>query len=86
MGLYSTLLDEDNFRVEDGEIILDEGFLKEVQIKQVERGEIPTERFRLDQVRNKILEKVKMRKDLRVRRDSISSMSSVMFYSLFKLD
>ena len=48
VGLYSTLLDEDNFRVEDGEIIPDEGFLKEVEIKLVERGEIPTERFRLD--------------------------------------
>lgn len=43
----------------------------------MERGDCPVERNRLDQVRNKILDKVKSKKQGRGRRDSISSISSI---------
>ena len=78
VSLYSTLVDEDNFRMENDEIVPENDFLKDVEAKLVERGELPSERLRLTQVKNKILEKVKTRKTCRrERRDSISSMSSL---------
>ena len=49
--------------------------------KLKEKGETPHERGRLDKVRNKILEKVKVKKVARIqsreRRDSIGSISSI---------
>ena len=70
--------DEDNFRMENDEIVPENDFLKDVEAKLVERGELPSKRLRLTQVKNKILEKVKTRKTCRrERRDSISSMSSL---------
>ena len=81
VSLYSTLVDEDSFTFKDDEVIPQEDFLKDVEEKLVERGELPNERSRLNQVKNKILEKVKNKKLNRVRsrerRDSISSLSSV---------
>ena len=78
VSLYSTLVDEDSFQVEDGQILPGENFLKSVEEKLAERGDDPHEVQCLDQVRNKILERVKQKKAHRqVRRDSISSMSSI---------
>ena len=77
VNLYYTLADEDSFRLEEDEIIPDGDFLKDVEEKLVERGDCPVERNRLDQVRNKILDKLKSKKQGRGRRDSISSISSI---------
>ena len=77
VSLYSTLVNEDNFHIENDEIVPEEDFLKAVEVKLVESGELPDERLRLDQVKNKILERVKTRKATRQRRDSIGSISSV---------
>ena len=78
VSLYSTLVDEENFLVENNEILPEENFLKDVEEKLSLRGSIPSERERLDQIKNKILEKVKQRKDVRrERRESISSVGSM---------
>ena len=76
--LYATLVDEDNFEVEDDQILPEENFLKNVEDKLAIRGDIPGEHDRLDQVKNKILERVKQKKAGRLhgRRDSISSVES----------
>ena len=78
VNLYSTLLDEDNFEVEDDQIQPEENFLKNVEEKLAIRGDIPAELERLDEVRNKILERVKQKKIGRKhgRRDSMSSVGS----------
>ena len=77
INLYYTLADEDSFKLEDDEIVPDGDFLKDVEEQLVERGDCPVERNRLDQVRNKILDKLKSKKQGRGRRDSISSISSI---------
>ena len=77
VNLYSTLSDEDSFRLEDEKVIPVDNFLKEVELKIVERGNNPVEINRLNQVKNKILEKVKYKKVQRSRKDSTSSVSSV---------
>ena len=77
VNLYYTLADEDNFRIEDDKIVPEGDFLKYVEETLVKRGDCPEERKRLDQVKNKILEKVKSKKNLRDRKDSISSINSV---------
>ena len=77
VNLYSTLVDEDNFEVEDDRILPQDDFLKNVEEKLAIRGDIPAELERLEQVRNKILERVKQKKAGRHgRRDSISSVGS----------
>ena len=77
VNLYSTLVDEDNFEVEDDRILPQDDFLKNVEEKLAIRGDIPAELERLEQVRNKILERVKQKKSGRHgRRDSISSVGS----------
>ena len=79
--LYSTLVDEDDFKLENDEIQPEEDFLKSVEEKLIEKGETPHERGRLNKVRNKILEKVKVKKVARIqsrkRMDSIGSISSI---------
>ena len=77
INLYYTLADEDSFKLEDDEIVPDGDFLKDVEEQLVERGDCPVERNRLDQVRNKILDKLKSKKQGRGRRDSIGSISSI---------
>ena len=78
--LYSNLVDEEQFKLENDVIAPSEDFLKQVEQKVMERGEIPSEELKLSQVKNKILEKVKTRKldreKSRDRRDSISSVRS----------
>ena len=71
-------MDEDNFEVEDDQIQPEENFLKNVEEKLAIRGDIPAELERLDEVRNKILERVKQKKIGRKhgRRDSMSSVGS----------
>ena len=63
--------------MEDEKVIPVDNFLKEVELKIVERGNNPMEINRLNEVKNKILEKVKNKKVQRSRRDSTSSVSSV---------
>ena len=81
VALYSTLVDEDNFNLEDDTITPVKDFLKAVEDKVVERGEIPDEIERLTVVKNKILEKVKMKKidrsKSRERNASTSSLRSI---------
>ena len=60
--LYSTLVNEDNFQLENDVVSPATDFLKQVEDKVMERGEIPAERKRLSQLKNKILEKVKDKK------------------------
>ena len=78
--LYSTLVDEEQFKLEDDVISPSEDFLKQVEEKVMERGELPSEKLKLSKVKNKILEKVKTRKmdreRSRERRDSFSSVRS----------
>ena len=78
VNLYSTLVDEDNFEMEDDQILPEQDFLKNVKEKLAIRGDIPAELERLDEVKNKILERVKQKKAGRQhgRRDSISSVGS----------
>ena len=80
VSLYSTLVDEDSFMLENETLHPEEDFLKEVENKLLERGNIPDERSRLNQVRNKILDKVKNKKmsrqASRERRESMSSVGS----------
>ena len=80
VNLYSTLVDEDKFKLEDDKIAPQGDFLKQVEAKIVERGEIESEKLKLSQVKNKILEKVKTRKmereRRRERRNSVSSIRS----------
>ena len=81
ISLYSTLIDEDNFSLENDTISPHDGFLKEVEEKLVARGENPSEMLHFSHVKNKILEKVKVqksnRKSSKKRRDSICSLSSI---------
>ena len=73
VSLYSTLIDEENFKLENDQISPNEGFLKDVE----ERVNTPSERSRLEEVKNKILEKVKTKKVNKQSRDRSSSVSSV---------
>ena len=78
--LYSTLIDEENFSLEDDNVIAQKDFLKQVEDKITERGKMPGEAKKLSEVRKKILEKVKLklvdRARSRERRDSIGSVRS----------
>ena len=80
VSLYSTLVDEENFNVEEDKISPQGNFLQDVEEKFVLRGDIPSERSRLDQVKNKILDRVNQKKTVRQqgreRRNSISSVGS----------
>jgi hypothetical protein len=73
--LYSTLVDEDNFLLEDNTLAPKDDFLKNVEEKIVERGEISSEKLKLSNVKNKI--RIKERQLSCERRNSVSSIRSI---------
>ena len=77
VSLYTTLIDEDNFKLENDDISAHDGFLKDVEEKLIQRGNTPSERSRLEQVKNKILDQVKTKKLKKRSRDRSSSVSSL---------
>ena len=81
VSLYSTLVDEDKFNLENDIITPQDDFLKEVEDKIASKGENPPELIRFLEVKNKILEKVKIKKVNRMiskeRRYSTSSLNTI---------
>ena len=55
VSLYSTLVDEEKFNLENDTITPHDGFLKNVEEKLVARGENPAEMLHFLEVKNKIL-------------------------------
>ena len=75
--LYSTLVDEENFELneEDDCLTIKSDFLVNVEEKITERGEHPHEKEILENIKNKILEKVKSKKiERKSRRESIGNL------------
>ena len=78
VSLYSTLVDEDSFTIENDDIVPEENFLKDVENKLKETGDNTLESLHmLDQVKNKILDKVRSKKLSRQRRESTGSACSL---------
>ena len=75
--LYSTLVDEENFVIDDNNIIkAKEEFLTEVEEKINEKVDKSGDLVVLENVKNKILERIKLKKvERKSRRDSIGSYS-----------
>ena len=70
-------MDVSNFEVKDDKITPVCDFLNQVELKVKERGDIPSEKERLHVIRDKILEKVRLKKICRdqSRERSLSSSS-----------
>ena len=83
ISLYSTLVEEDKFTLDfENDIITpNDDFLKDVEEKLSAKMANPSELKRFREVKDKILEKIKVKKVNRIlnkqRRDSVSSLSSV---------
>ena len=81
VSLYSTLVDEEKFNLENDIITPDDDFLKEVEEKIVAKGDNSLDLVRFQELKNKILEKVKIKKVNRKlskqRRGSTSSINTV---------
>ena len=83
ISLYSTLVEEEKFTldVENDTITPNDEFLRDVEEKLSAKMANPSELKRFQEVRNKILEKIKVKKVNRAlskqRRDSVSSLGSV---------
>ena len=87
VSLYSTLVDEGLFRIENDVIVPEDNFLKDVEDKLKETGDNSSESLHmLDQVKNKILEKVKTKKISRQRRESTGSACSLSSTSMKRLN
>ena len=83
ISLYSTLVEEDKFSLdlEKDTITPNDDFLRDVEEKLSAKMANPSELKRFQEVKNKILEKIKVKMVNRVinkqRRDSVSSLNSV---------
>jgi hypothetical protein len=79
IALYSTLVDEEHFELGEDDMVSSKyEFLSAVEEKLKLGGDNPEEKKQLENVKNKILEKVKERKcERRSRRDSVCSTSRI---------